>query len=126
MKGPKIFGAAIFENIDLSLILKASTGAPYTPSGRDVGFVELNSLRQPGVYTIDLIFGKSFNIVKTLELRIFAEIYNLTDHRNVLYVYPDTGDPDFTFEGGYSTEYMQDPSNYGPPRVIRLGASIRF
>jgi len=125
-EGPKIFGAAIFENIDLSLILKASTGAPYTPSGRDVGFVELNSLRQPGVYTIDLIFGKSFNLVKTLELRIFAEIYNLTDHRNVLYVYPDTGDPDFTFEGGYSTEYMQDPSNYGPPRVIRLGASIRF
>ena len=125
-EGPKIFGAAIFENIDLSLILKASTGAPYTPSGRDVGFVELNSLRLPGVYTIDLIFGKSFNIVKTLELRIFAEIYNLTNHRNVLYVYPDTGDPDFTFEGGYSTEYMQDPSNYGPPRVIRLGASIRF
>jgi outer membrane receptor for ferrienterochelin and colicin len=125
-EGPKIFGAAIFENIDLSVILKASTGAPYTPSGRDVGFVELNSLRQPGVYSIDLILGKSFNLVKTLEFRIFAEIYNLTDHRNVLYVYPDTGDPDFTLEGGYSTEYMQDPSNYGSPRVIRLGASIRF
>jgi len=86
----------------------------------------LNSLRQPGVYSIDLILGKSFNLVKTLEFRIFAEIYNLTDHRNVLYVYPDTGDPDFTLEGGYSTEYMQDPSNYGSPRVIRLGASIRF
>lgn len=125
-EGPKIFGVAIFENIDISMILKASSGAPYTPSGRDVGFVELNSLRQPGLYSIDLILGKSFNIVKTLELRLFAEIYNLTDHRNVRYVYPDTGDPDFTFEGGYSTEYMQDPSNYGPPRVIRLGASIRF
>lgn len=125
-EGPKIFGSAIFGNIDMSLILKASTGAPYTPSGRDVGFVELNSLRQPGVYSIDLILGKSFNIVKTLELRIFAEIYNLTDHRNILYVYPDTGDPDFTFEGGYSDEYMRDPSNYGPPRVIRLGASVKF
>ena len=48
-EGPKIFGSPIFENMDLSLILKASSGAPYTPSGRDVGFVEKNSLRQPGV-----------------------------------------------------------------------------
>lgn len=125
-EGPTIFDAPIFENIDLSLIIKASSGAPYTPSGRDVGFVERNSLRQPGVYSIDMIIGKSFFIYQSLEMRIFAEIYNLTDHRNVRYVYPDTGDPDFTFEGGYSAEYMQDPSNYGPPRVIRLGASIRF
>ncbi|MCL4280409.1 MAG: TonB-dependent receptor, partial [Ignavibacteriaceae bacterium] len=98
----------------------------YTPSGRDVGYVEKNSLRQPGVYSIDMILGKSFFIYEKLEMRIFTEIYNLTDHRNIRYIYPDTGDPDFTFEGGYSTEYMQDPSNYGPPRVIRLGASIRF
>ena len=59
-------------------------------------------------------------------MRIFAEIYNLTDHRNIIYVYRDTSDPDYTFEGGYSEEYMRDPSNYGPPRVIRLGASILF
>jgi hypothetical protein len=125
-EGPEIFGVTIFENMDLSLILKASSGAPYTPSGRDVGFVELNSLRQPGIYNVDLILGKTFKIVGSLELRIFSEIYNLTDHRNILWVYRDTGDPDFTFEGGYSTEYMRDPSNYGPPRVIRLGGSIRF
>jgi outer membrane receptor for ferrienterochelin and colicin len=125
-ESPEIFGVTIFENMDLSLILKASSGAPYTPSGRDVGFVELNSLRQPGIYNVDLILGKTFKIVGSLELRIFSEIYNLTDHRNILWVYRDTGDPDFTFEGGYSTEYMRDPSNYGPPRVIRLGGSIRF
>lgn len=125
-EGPKVFGVPVFENIDLSLIIKASSGAPYTPSGRDVGYVEKNSLRQPGVYSIDMILGKSFFIYEKLEMRIFTEIYNLTDHRNIRYIYPDTGDPDFTFEGGYSTEYMQDPSNYGPPRVIRLGASIRF
>ena len=123
-EGPTVFGAPIFQNIDLSLILRASSGAPYTPAGRDVGFVERNSLRQPGIYTIDMIVGKSFYVRETLELRIFAEIYNLTDHQNILYVYPDTGDPDFTFVGGYSEEYMRDPSNYGPPRTIRLGASM--
>jgi outer membrane receptor for ferrienterochelin and colicin len=125
-EGPLIFGAPILENIDLSVILRASSGAPYTPSGRDVGFVERNSLRQPGIYSIDMILGKSFFIMQSIEMRIFVEIYNLSDHQNILYVYPDTGDPDFTFEGGQSEEYMQDPSNYGPPRTIRLGASIRF
>jgi outer membrane receptor for ferrienterochelin and colicin len=125
-EGPTIFNAPLFQNMDLSIILRASSGAPYTPSGRDVGFVERNSLRQPGIYTIDMIVGKSFYVWETIELRIFAEIYNLTDHQNILYVYPDTGDPDYTFVGGHSEEYMRDPSNYGPPRTIRLGASIGF
>jgi outer membrane receptor for ferrienterochelin and colicin len=125
-EGPVVFGAPIFQNFDLSLILKASSGAPYTPSGRDVGFVVKNSLRQPGTYSIDLIIGKTLNIIGSLKTRIFAEIYNLTDHRNIIYVYPDTGDPEYTVEGGHSAEYMKDPSNYGIPRVIRLGASVEF
>ena len=125
-EGPTILDGHIFENMDFSLILRANSGAPYTPSGRDVGFVEINSLRQPGIYTIDMIFGKSFFITGNVEMRIFAEIYNLTDHQNILYVYPDTGDPNYTLEGNYSEEYMQDPSNYGQPRVIRLGASLEF
>jgi outer membrane receptor for ferrienterochelin and colicin len=125
-EGPEILGGHTFQDMDFSLIFKASSGAPYTPSGRDVGFVERNSLRQPGIFTVDMIIGKSFYIYQTLELRVFAEVYNLTDQRNVIYVYPDTGDPDYTFEGNYSEEYMQDPSNYGSPRVIRLGASIKF
>jgi outer membrane receptor for ferrienterochelin and colicin len=125
-EGPTIFDGHIFENMDFSLILRANSGAPYTPSGRDVGFVEINSLRQPGIYTIDMILGKSFFIVGNVEMRIFAEIYNLTDHQNIFYVYPDTGDPNYTLEANYSEEYMQDPSNYGPPRVIRLGASLKF
>ena len=125
-EGPPVFGAHIFENMDFSLIVRASSGAPYTPSGRDVGFVEQNSLRQPGIYTIDMIIGKSFNIMGSFNTRLFLEIYNLTDHKNILYVYPDTGDPDYTIVGNPSEEYMQDPSNYGPPRVIRLGASIEF
>nr|MCU0344561.1 TonB-dependent receptor [Ignavibacterium sp.] len=108
------------------LILKASSGVPYTPSGRDIGFVERNSLRQPGLYNIDLMIGKEFELTSSMRLRLFAEILNLTDHRNVLYVYGDTGEPDFTNEGNYSIEYMQDPSNFGPPRSIRLGFTFRF
>jgi outer membrane receptor protein involved in Fe transport len=125
-EGPMIFNTPVFENMDFSVIFKASSGAPYTPSGRDIGFVEKNSLRQPGVYNLDLMIGKEFEFTNSLRLRVFAEILNLTDHRNILYVYGDTGDPTFTTVGGYSKEYMEDPSNFGPPRSIRLGFTLRF
>jgi outer membrane receptor protein involved in Fe transport len=125
-EGPRVFDSPIFENLDISLIIQASSGAPYTPSGRDIGFVENNSLRQPGLYNIDFMVGKEFEFTNNLRLRLFAEILNLTNHKNVLYVYGDTGEPDFTNEGAHSVEYMQDPSNYGPPRSVRLGFTIRF
>lgn len=125
-EGPELFGAYIFENMDISVIARASSGTPYTPGGRDVGFVVRNSLRQPGLYNIDLMIGKEFKFASNLTLRVFAELLNITDHRNILYVYRDTGEPDFTFEGDLSPEYMQDPSNYGPPRSIRLGFTLRF
>jgi len=112
--------------MDFSFVFRASSGAPYTPGGRDVGFVIKNSLRQPGTYTLDLMIGKEFEIMNQLKIRLFAEILNVTDHRNILYVYRDTGEPDFTFEGNHSLEWMRDPSNFGPPRSIRLGTTIRF
>ncbi len=125
-EGPQIFGETLFENMDFSLIIRASSGTPYTPSGRDIGFVEKNSLRLPGIYNIDFMFGKEFEIFPKTRLRLFAEILNLTDHRNVLYVYGDTGEPDYTFEGNHSLEYMRDPSNFGPPRTVRIGFTMRF
>ncbi|MHC1738511.1 MAG: carboxypeptidase-like regulatory domain-containing protein [Ignavibacteriaceae bacterium] len=125
-EGPELFGYKILQDMDFSAIFKMSSGYPYTPGGRDVGFVVRNSLRSPSIYTLDLMIGKEFYFTNSLRLRIFAEIFNLTDNKNVLYVYTDTGDPDFTTVGGQSSEYMRDPSNYGSPRTIRLGASFRF
>lgn len=125
-EGPEIFGVKIFERVDASLIIRAASGYPYTPSGRDIGFVEKNSLRLPSTYSIDFMVGKELSLADFLDLRIFAEILNLTDHKNVLYVYGDTGDPNFTFEGSHSMEYMRDPSNFGPPRTIRLGFTAKF
>ncbi|MBX2974892.1 MAG: TonB-dependent receptor [Ignavibacteriaceae bacterium] len=124
--GPSLFNTKPFELMDFSLIFRLNSGAPYTPGGRDIGFVERNSLRQPSTYSIDLMVGKEFSFSNIIKVRLFAEILNLTDHRNILYVYRDTGEPDFTFEGNQSVEYMQDPSNFGPPRSIRLGTTLRF
>ncbi|MDP2302458.1 MAG: TonB-dependent receptor [Ignavibacteria bacterium] len=125
-EGPSLFNMRPFEQMDFSMIFRLNSGAPYTPGGRDVGFVERNSLRQPATYSLDLMIGKDFTLTDGVRLRVFAEFLNLTDHRNILYVYRDTGEVDFTFEGNQSTEYMQDPSNYGPPRSIRIGTTFRF
>ncbi len=125
-EGPEFFGYKLLSNTDYSLIFKASSGYPYTPSGRDIGFVVKNSLRRPSTYTIDLMIGKEINIYKRSKLRIFAEIFNLTNRKNVIYVYPDTGDPEYTFVGGHSEEWMKNPANYGPPRIIRIGMGIKL
>jgi outer membrane receptor for Fe3+-dicitrate len=125
-EGPRLFGVPILEHMDFSLLVRASSGYPYTASGRDVGFVAKNALRRPATYSIDCEFSKQFEVVVPISVRLFVEVQNLTDRRNVLYVYGDTGDPDFTFVGGTSTEYQRDPSNYGPPRTIRVGASVQF
>jgi outer membrane receptor protein involved in Fe transport len=123
--GPKFFGAAVLENTFWNFIFRASSGYPYTPTGRDVGFVPKNSARLPGTYSLDLEIMKEFKI-NPLTLTVFAEILNLTDAKNVIAVYTDTGEPDVTTVGTHSQEYVHDPSNFGPPRQIRLGAGIRF
>ncbi len=125
-EGPEIFGSKIFEDMDMSFIFRASSGFPYTPGGRDVGFVIKNSLRMPGTYTIDMEIGKDFTIFENFKTRVFAEILNLTDRRNVVSVYSDTGEPDVTFVGIHGEEFVKDPSNFGPPRTIRLGMGIKF
>jgi len=72
------------------------------------------------------MIGKEFETYYGIKVRFFAEILNLTDHRNILYVYRDTGEPDFTFEGNHSVEWMRDPSNYRPPRSVRIGTTVSF
>jgi hypothetical protein len=124
-EGPVLFGKRILSGTDYSMIVRAASGFPYTPSGRDIGFVDKNSLRMPGRYSIDVEAGKDFSIGYGIKLRTFVECLNVTDQRNILYVYGDTGDPDFTFVGGNSREYQRDPSNYGPPRSIRIGIGLR-
>lgn len=124
-KGPALLGLRPLQRTDCSFIVRASSGYPYTPSGRDVGFVERNSLRRPATWSADMILGKTIFKSAAGSSRIFLEIHNLTDRRNILYVYSDTGDPDFTI-GNDSVEYMRDPSNYGPPRTARIGIEWKF
>ncbi len=125
--GPALFGIRPFENTIWNLVVRASSGYPYTPApyGRAISYIPKNSARMPMTYSIDAQINKEWKIGPT-KITIFAEILNLTDHKNVLYVYSDTGEPDVTLDTSHSQEYIQDPSNFGPPRRIRLGARFGF
>jgi outer membrane receptor protein involved in Fe transport len=124
-EGPELFGVFPLENTLWNVVLRANSGYPYTPGGRDVGFIQRNSARMPATYTVDMEIEKEWK-VSDFTLSVFAEILNLTDHKNVVAIYTDTGEPDATTLGHNSQEYIQDPSNFGPPRRIQLGARLRF
>jgi outer membrane receptor protein involved in Fe transport len=125
--GLSVFGVYPLENTIWNFVVRASSGYPYTPTpnGRSISYIEKNSARMPMTYSVDAQISKEWKFSST-KVTIFAEILNLTDHKNVLYVYTDTGEPDVTYSGGYSQDYMHDPSNFGPPRRIRLGARFGF
>jgi outer membrane receptor protein involved in Fe transport len=126
--GPKIFGASPFQNTIWNIVVRASSGYPYTPTpgGRVISYIEKNSARMPATYSIDLQISKEWKLGPAL-FAAFVEALNLTDHKNVTYVYSDTGEPDVSYGPPVpSQDYVHDPSNYGPPRRIRLGARVSF
>jgi outer membrane receptor protein involved in Fe transport len=124
-EGPAILGGRPLENTTWDVLVKASSGEPYTPTARRSNYIPKNSGRLPASFSIDAEASKAWRI-SNVSVEIFCEVLNLTNARNVVYVWSDTGQPDVTYDGGHSLEYMTDPSNYGPPRRMRLGARLRF
>jgi outer membrane receptor protein involved in Fe transport len=124
-EGPSVFGNQPLANTTWDILVKAASGEPYTPSARRSNYIPKNSGRMPATYSIDLEASKGWKI-DPFSLEVFVEVLNLTNAKNVDYVWTDTGEPDVTYDGGHSLRYQQDPSNYGPPRRMRIGARLKF
>lgn len=140
-----LFNASIFteyENFGISLLARYNTGLPYTPSitqytadrGITSGLLK-NSRRIPNQFNLDLKIDKSLYIYG-LDINLFLKIYNLLDTQNVIKVFGDTGQPDFTTETqniGESEdrpntieEYIKYPDHYGEPRNVQFGIKLSF
>ncbi len=124
-EGPEVSGIFPLENTSWNFLLRAASGLPYTPSGRDIAFVPKNSARIPANVQFDFQFLKEWTI-RPITFGIFFEALNILGTENVRSVYTDTGQPDFTTVGTHSDDWMADPSNYYPPRQLRIGARITF
>lgn len=102
----------------LSLYGSISSGFPYTRSTFNP-----NGERSPSIHQIDM------NIFKNLEIfgfkqQIFIQVLNLTNDRNVWWVYADSGVAGADASEATSYDYTNNPSMYGPGRTIRLGIKL--
>ncbi len=135
----KVAGAFYLGGSDwgASTRFRAESGFPYTPSfpeaaivGNDVQpeFAE-NSRRIPGTWEVDLSAHKDFDL-GPIQPRVFVEVFNVFDRRNVQNVFSDTGEPDVTLTqfqtGSFDPGYFVRPDFYREPRRIQLGLQFNF
>jgi len=140
----------IFQLTNMNLLLSFNSGRPYTPLeqqdlsvnytnfGNATGYV--NSAYGPGSFRIDLKLEKSFKFGSAL-ITPYLWVENLLDADNVVAVWQSTGSPTTTgfLESGnakvqgkdelWKEDYHSletDPTNFGIPRLIKLGLKINF
>ncbi len=104
------FGFSLYGNL--------SSGFPYTRSSFDP-----NGERSPTIHQLDLNLFKNFKLFG-FEQQLFIQIMNLTNDRNVWWVYADSGVPGVDTNPATSYDYTNNPSMYGPGRTIRLGLKL--
>ncbi len=163
--GPVWFGKNIFASTGANILFTAGSGTPYTKQANiteEAAFGislrrelsgTINGSRLPWQYRIDakidrdieLHWGKEGEKKKSTYLNVYLQIQNLLNTKNVLAVYPATGNPndDGYLADSYSQKAIQsqtyaqsfvdlyrvkvnEPSHYALPRRMRLGMSFNF
>ncbi len=129
----------------VSMIGRYWSGRPYTPSfprGEFVGGAAViglreNSARLPGQKSVDLYVNRRFKL-GDVNLNVFMNIYNLTDQRDEVAVYSDTGTAEYTTNIkeslityhpdriGTIPDYVNQPGWYTTPRQIQVGLALDF
>ena len=112
---------------NVSTIIRASSGQPFTPliSGRNVTGLEVNSGRKPNVLVVDLRGERSLPI-GGIPANLFVRVSNLLDTRfNNGFVFAPSGNPYAPGLAGFGVDQMADPTRFYPPLRIELGLSLQ-
>ncbi len=143
----------VFEGTSVNVLFSFASGRPYTPllmqnitpgGGSNLGDTKgyVNSAYGPGTNRIDLKVEKMFKVAGIF-ITPYLWVENLLDADNSVNVYRSTGSP---YTSGYLTskegmalakqrgpsyvsDYTaleRDPTNYGIPRLIKLGLRVNF
>lgn len=119
--------AARANAFNVSTIVRASSGQPFTPAIA-TGFgngLEANSGRKPPGLTVDLRGEKSLNMLG-IPATGFARVFNLTDTRfNNGFVFNTSGSPYYSRFPNKDYATLVDPTRYYAPRRIEVGLSLR-
>ncbi|CAG0986259.1 MAG: TonB-dependent receptor plug domain-containing protein [Bacteroidetes bacterium] len=164
--GPVIGGKEIFADAGANFSFRMGSGTPYTKQSNIIPYGlysqgntqtvgSLNGSRLPWIYTVDLKVDKNLDLqlgkakegeeVKMAALNVYIQVLNLLNTKNVLSVYPTTGNPDDdsylndpryepfissqndeqSFRDLYSLK-LQNPGYFSLPRRVRLGVVLNF
>ncbi len=126
--GPKLWKFKPLSEFYMNFIVRLHSGYPYTPTSGGQA-LEPNSGRRPWYFDIDSMIRKDIRLYKNTKIALFARVYNLTDRKNPLYVYSETGSP--TDPGPYASKtatstYYDRPQYFGPRRTIDFGLQFLF
>ncbi len=171
--GPVLFGKDILQNTGLNVTLRSGSGAPYTKrsasnGGGGAGGVlftaqgnapqegQLNASRLPFNTTVDMKLDRTVDIKwgkaseegdkKEATLNVYIQALNVLNSRNIIDVYPATGNADDdgflaasyqqqfivnqideqSFRDLYTAKVSTDGTNYALPRRLRLGIQLNF
>jgi hypothetical protein len=119
-----------------------ASGAPYTPQSYESGQeLDTNSKRMPSTQQTNLRITKGFLLSNKINIKVFAEVENLFKNRNILNVYPKTGNyywngaqieetniPGFVYPEVYYVNSLasKNPLYYNDFRGLTLGFSFNF
>ncbi|MFA6469968.1 MAG: TonB-dependent receptor [Bacteroidota bacterium] len=152
--GPTWFGTKALERVGANFLFTFSSGRRYTVQqvssafgefniNAPVPFENLNASTAPWNYQLDLRLNKEFNLVQGVDADVYLWVVNVLNTKNIVNIYQATGLPDNdgffstgsgeTFvntkgeEGKTLYNYLVDnPANYGTPRIMRLGVRLTF
>ncbi|MBS3767238.1 MAG: TonB-dependent receptor [Candidatus Cloacimonetes bacterium] len=89
-----LFGMKMPDKFNTSFHYQIHSGEPYTPVSDNDQALDTNSKRMPYTSNADLKITKGFNIFKNLNLKLYFQVKNLFDKRNINYVNNQFASPD--------------------------------
>lgn len=123
-EGPVLGGVRFLEHLRATALFQYGSGLPYTSGTRGATEpYEVNNMRLPENWTIDLKVDRKL-LSDPFRVAAYFEVYNLTNRKNIVYVDPYTGKPDYIF--GRTYEWAANPLNWGSPRIIYLGLMVNL
>ncbi len=127
--GPSLFDVFPLENISLNVVVRASTGLPYTPQAPDESntlLIEKNSGRMSSDQRVDLRLSKTIRFAD-VKVTLFGIVNNVFDDINALNVWATSGDPlDAGPSYSRTRDRMRVPSNVDIRRSVQAGIRLDF
>ncbi len=124
------FGIPYTENLGFNFIIEYGSGMPWTPPAKDQDAWKYeNTERMPWTLNVDMIADKGFRWNR-YTTKLFVEVRNLFNRKNIVDIADEEwyalqvdsqGNRIYDADGPYD-----DPSVYGPQRVVRVGVKVEF